>query len=177
MHRGGKKPLSNKPCVLFPRLYEAADPSVPCLYCSLRLLDARASSDALLENCLPKSVISAALSSAEGTSSDVDQQDARGVQHRSFEVHHEATVRAQDYQSSSAYKPPMASPTACCVTIRLLALWCALQVLFVDIVNFTKLSSGMKPADLVSLLHDLVSQIDQLVARYPVEKIKTIGDA
>lgn len=99
------------------------------------------------------------------------------MQHRSFEVHHEATVRAQDYQSSSAYKPPMASPTACCVTIRLLALWCALQVLFVDIVNFTKLSSGMKPADLVSLLHDLVSQIDQLVARYPVEKIKTIGDA
>ena len=52
-----------------------------------------------------------------------------------------------------------------------------LQVLFVDIVNFTKLSAGMKPADLVSLLHDLVSQIDQLVERYPVEKIKTIGDA
>ncbi len=46
-----------------------------------------------------------------------------------------------------------------------------------DIVNFTKLSAGMTPADLVSLLHDLVSQIDQLVERYPVEKIKTIGDA
>lgn len=46
-----------------------------------------------------------------------------------------------------------------------------------DIVNFTKLSAGMKPADLVSLLHDLISQIDQLVERYPVEKIKTIGDA
>ena len=108
---------------------------------SLRLKDARASSDTLLENCLPKSVISAALSSTGGGGDGNTPQMGGGVQHRSFEVYREATV------------------------------------LFVDIVNFTKLSSGMQPYDLVSMLHDLFAQIDQLVERYPVEKIKTIGDA
>ena len=68
---------------------------VVCVLRSLRLLDARAASDALLENCLPKSVISDALRSAEGTSSEMEQRNTRGAEHRSFEVHSEVTVRAQ----------------------------------------------------------------------------------
>ena len=109
---------------------------------SKRLRADRKASDALLANCLPKSVINAALASAGGNSPNSSpHKHGSAFSHRSFELYREATI------------------------------------LFVDIVNFTKLSSGMSPADLVSLLHDLVSQIDGLVLRYPVEKIKTIGDA
>ena len=69
---------------------------------SLRLLDARASSDALLENCLPKSVISDALRSAEVTNSSVAKHvDERCVEHRSFEVHREVTVCATLFVSES----------------------------------------------------------------------------
>ena len=69
-----------------------------CVPCSLRLLDARAVSDALLENCLPKSVISDALRSAEVTSSDADHANAR-----TFEVHREVTVRDTSYPKSDPH--------------------------------------------------------------------------
>ena len=62
---------------------------------SLQLLDARAASDALLENCLPKSVITDALRSAEGTNSEMEHRNTRGFEHRSFEIHSEVTVRAK----------------------------------------------------------------------------------
>lgn len=50
------------------------------------------------------------------------------------------------------------------------------SVLFADIVDFTKLSGGMPPAPLVSLLNGLFTGFDELARRYEVEKIKTIGD-
>ena len=69
---------------------------------SLRLLDARASSDALLENCLPKSVISDALRSAEVTSpSGAKYFNERSVEHRSFAVHREVTVRSKESENHS----------------------------------------------------------------------------
>ncbi len=49
-------------------------------------------------------------------------------------------------------------------------------ILFADIVNFTPMSAGLAPADLVDLLNDIFSHLDTLVDRYDVEKIKTIGD-
>ncbi len=50
------------------------------------------------------------------------------------------------------------------------------SVLFADIVDFTKLSGGMPPAPLVSLLNDLFTGFDELAGKHAVEKIKTIGD-
>jgi len=53
----------------------------------------------------------------------------------------------------------------------------AATVLFADIVDFTPLSTRMKPEDLILLLNDTFSVFDQLAEQYQLEKIKTIGDA
>jgi adenylate cyclase len=50
-------------------------------------------------------------------------------------------------------------------------------IMFADLVNFTQLSSGMPPAQLVSLLNQVFSRFDQLAEKHGLEKIKTIGDA
>ena len=50
------------------------------------------------------------------------------------------------------------------------------SILFADVVNFTPLSESMTPIELVELLNEVFSQFDQLVEKYGLEKIKTIGD-
>lgn len=50
-------------------------------------------------------------------------------------------------------------------------------ILFADVVGFTPLSASMPPAELVSLLNEVFSQLDLLVEKYGLEKIKTIGDS
>ncbi|MGH2595664.1 MAG: adenylate/guanylate cyclase domain-containing protein [Actinomycetota bacterium] len=50
-------------------------------------------------------------------------------------------------------------------------------VLFADIVDFTTLSAGAAPAEIVGLLNELFSRFDQLADHHGLEKIKTIGDA
>lgn len=50
------------------------------------------------------------------------------------------------------------------------------SILFADIVDFTPLSAGLTPVEIVSLLNELFSDFDALVTKYGVEKIKTIGD-
>jgi guanylate cyclase len=50
------------------------------------------------------------------------------------------------------------------------------SILFADVVNFTPMSSQMKPIELVELLNQVFSQFDDLVEKYDLEKIKTIGD-
>ncbi|WP_373088293.1 adenylate/guanylate cyclase domain-containing protein [Sneathiella sp.] len=50
-------------------------------------------------------------------------------------------------------------------------------VLFADIVDFTQTSSRLTAAELVTNLNRIFSRFDDLVAKYNVEKIKTIGDA
>jgi len=52
----------------------------------------------------------------------------------------------------------------------------AASVLFADVVNFTPMSAGMAPADLVGLLNDVFTSFDELVAALGLEKIKTVGD-
>ena len=51
------------------------------------------------------------------------------------------------------------------------------SVLFADIVGFTPLSEKVSPQELVHLLDEVVSHIDDLAAKHGLEKIKTIGDA
>jgi class 3 adenylate cyclase len=51
------------------------------------------------------------------------------------------------------------------------------SLLFADIVDFTTLSSGMDPTELVTILNDVFSVFDQLVDDTGLEKVKTIGDA
>ena len=51
------------------------------------------------------------------------------------------------------------------------------SVLFADIVDFTPISAGLTPRQIVLLLNQIFSTIDELVARFGLEKIKTIGDA
>lgn len=50
-------------------------------------------------------------------------------------------------------------------------------VLFADIVGFTTMSARMAPEALVKMLDEIFSEFDELVKRYGLEKIKTIGDA
>jgi adenylate cyclase len=52
----------------------------------------------------------------------------------------------------------------------------SVSVLFCDVVGFTPMSESMTPTELVGILDDLFSCFDELVERYDVEKIKTIGD-
>jgi class 3 adenylate cyclase len=51
------------------------------------------------------------------------------------------------------------------------------SLLFADIVEFTRLSSGLTPSELVAVLNDVFTVFDGLVDRYGLEKVKTIGDA
>jgi adenylate cyclase len=50
-------------------------------------------------------------------------------------------------------------------------------VLFADIVDFTRLCSGVDPVDVVDMLNAIFSEFDDLAEKYGLEKIKTIGDA
>jgi class 3 adenylate cyclase len=50
-------------------------------------------------------------------------------------------------------------------------------VLFADIVGFTELSSKLGPDEIVRVLNRIFSEFDALSEKFPVEKIKTIGDA
>jgi class 3 adenylate cyclase len=50
-------------------------------------------------------------------------------------------------------------------------------VLFADVVDFTPMSAGMPPAELVELLDELFSVFDGFVTELGLEKIKTVGDA
>jgi class 3 adenylate cyclase len=52
-----------------------------------------------------------------------------------------------------------------------------ITVAFADIVDFTRLSSGIPPARLVELLNGLFSRFDEAALELGVEKIKTVGDA
>ena len=44
-----------------------------------------------------------------------------------------------------------------------------------DRVGFTKLSSGLNPTELVSMLNTIINGFDVLTDKYHLEKIKTIG--
>jgi class 3 adenylate cyclase len=50
-------------------------------------------------------------------------------------------------------------------------------VLFADVVDFTPLSAGLPPEELVGMLNRLFSMFDRLAAEHGLEKIKTVGDA
>ena len=49
-------------------------------------------------------------------------------------------------------------------------------ILFADVVNFTPMSAQMTPVELVEVLNEVFSAFDELVEKYGLEKIKTIGD-
>jgi adenylate cyclase len=49
-------------------------------------------------------------------------------------------------------------------------------VLFADIVGFTELTAHVSPEELIGWLNDIFSTFDELVDKYRLEKIKTIGD-
>ena len=49
-------------------------------------------------------------------------------------------------------------------------------ILFADLVGFTKLSAGLQPEELVSLLDEIFRRFDMIAERLNLEKIKTIGD-
>jgi len=50
------------------------------------------------------------------------------------------------------------------------------SILFADVVDFTPLASSLDAREVVGLLDRLFTAFDELVDRYDVEKIKTIGD-
>lgn len=51
------------------------------------------------------------------------------------------------------------------------------SVLFADIVGFTSLTSTMSAHEVISMLSDCFSMLDELVVERGLQKIKTIGDA
>ena len=52
----------------------------------------------------------------------------------------------------------------------------AVTVVFIDMVGFTTMSSGLAPAELVKFLNEFFSIFDELASLHHIEKIKTIGD-
>ena len=52
----------------------------------------------------------------------------------------------------------------------------AVSVLFADVVDFTPMSAGMSPTELVGLLNSVFSTFDGIVEELGLEKIKTVGD-
>jgi adenylate cyclase len=50
-------------------------------------------------------------------------------------------------------------------------------VLFTDFVNFTEASGKMSPQELVGELHECFKAFDDILSKYNIEKIKTVGDA
>jgi adenylate cyclase len=50
-------------------------------------------------------------------------------------------------------------------------------VLFADIVDFTRMSEGSTPSQVVELLNELFTRFDELAEQHGLEKVKTIGDA
>ncbi len=52
----------------------------------------------------------------------------------------------------------------------------AASILFADVVGFTPMAAGMTALNLVDLLNDVFQCFDDLVEKYGLEKIKTIGD-
>ncbi len=51
------------------------------------------------------------------------------------------------------------------------------SVLFTDFVGFTQAAEKMSPQELVDELHVCFRNFDEIITRYRIEKIKTIGDA
>ena len=51
------------------------------------------------------------------------------------------------------------------------------SVMFVDIVNFTRIAEGLTPQQVFAMLNRIFSSFDELAEKYGLEKIKTIGDA
>ncbi len=51
------------------------------------------------------------------------------------------------------------------------------SVLFTDFVGFSKIAEDMKPQELVQQLDDYFSAFDEIIEKYDLEKIKTIGDS
>jgi guanylate cyclase len=52
----------------------------------------------------------------------------------------------------------------------------AASILFADVADFTPLANTLPPTRLVEMLDQLFGHFDELVERYDLEKIKTIGD-
>ena len=50
-------------------------------------------------------------------------------------------------------------------------------VMFADFVGFTHIAGASRPQELVEDLHTAFSAFDQIITKYGLEKIKTIGDA
>lgn len=51
------------------------------------------------------------------------------------------------------------------------------SVLFADLVGFTKISAMISPQKIIDFLNKLFKKFDELVDKYGLEKIKTIGDS
>lgn len=49
-------------------------------------------------------------------------------------------------------------------------------ILFADIVNFTKFSSGVTPVEVVNMLRELFTEFDKMCLKHQVYKVYTIGD-
>lgn len=50
-------------------------------------------------------------------------------------------------------------------------------VMFTDFKNFTQIAEQLSPQELVSEIHTCFKAFDQIIEKYTIEKIKTIGDA
>lgn len=50
-------------------------------------------------------------------------------------------------------------------------------VMFTDFKDFTKISENLTPKQLVEDIHSYFEAFDRIISKYPIEKIKTIGDS
>jgi class 3 adenylate cyclase len=50
-------------------------------------------------------------------------------------------------------------------------------VMFTDFIDFTQISENLSPTDLVAEIHTCFKAFDEIITKYKIEKIKTIGDS
>ncbi|MCK5370244.1 MAG: tetratricopeptide repeat protein [Cyclobacteriaceae bacterium] len=53
----------------------------------------------------------------------------------------------------------------------------SVSVLFTDFIGFTKIAEGLKPHELIAELNSYFNAFDDIIEKYHLEKIKTIGDS
>ena len=53
----------------------------------------------------------------------------------------------------------------------------SVSVLFTDFIGFTKIAEGLKPHELIAELNSFFNAFDDIIEKYKLEKIKTIGDS
>jgi class 3 adenylate cyclase len=114
-----------------------------------------------------------------------EQEKQRLLANRSEELEHEVALRTEELQKQKQKSDDLLHnilPEQVAEELKNegryeARLFDQVTVLFTDFVDFTQVSENMSPAALVQEIDVCFQTFDQIIERYGLEKIKTVGDA